>query len=145
MRRGRSQRQNESAEGKFRKKRGKRQYENRYNRKQTIWQQKEKSSIRAKCTRSKIFSENTGVSKTRGLWRTGERNTVQLLNLSFIFSLRMKKFFWDDEDMNTTFHFSHNPPSSSCLCFAMWEPSYFISKHTQGMYALYTGSPITKK
>lgn len=61
---------------------------------------------RAKCTRSKTFSESTGVSNTREGCEILEHETVQLPNLPFIFGMKKtKKFFWDDEDTNATFPF----------------------------------------
>lgn len=43
-----------------------------------------------------------GQKNQRGPWRTGGRNTAELPNC-LLFTLREVSFFWDHEDMNTTF------------------------------------------
>lgn len=92
MKWGRSQRQNESAKGKFRKKeeKGDKKTEQETD-KLTVERENLESGQSAH--KQNFLWNHWGQQNQRGSWRTEGRNIVQLPSLSFIFSYRKKKFF----------------------------------------------------
>lgn len=102
MKWGRSQRQNESAKGKFRKKEEKGDMKTDVTGKtDQLTVEREKSESGQSVHKQNFLWNHWGQQNQRGPWRTRGRKRVQLPNL--LFSLTERSFFWDDEDMNTTF------------------------------------------